>query len=63
MGIAVGTFVSLLVSEYTPLFGFMESGYRLAIVLTLVFDVLSTVFLGFFLLVVGARLLRSITQT
>jgi hypothetical protein len=59
-GIAVGTFVSLLVSEYTPLFGFMESGYRLAIVLTLVFDVLSTVFLGFFLLVVGARLLRAI---
>jgi len=48
--IALGTLVSLLVSEYTPLFGFMESGYRLAIVLTLVFDVLTIVFLGFFLL-------------
>jgi hypothetical protein len=42
----------LLVSEYTPLFGFMESGYRLAIVLTLVFDGLTTVFLGFFLLMI-----------
>jgi hypothetical protein len=49
IGIAVGTFASLLISEYTPLFGFMESGYRLAIVLTLVFDVATTVLLGFFL--------------
>jgi hypothetical protein len=58
IGIALGTFVSLLVSEYTPLFGFMESGYRLAIVLTLLFDVLTTVFLGFFLVVVGPRVVR-----
>jgi hypothetical protein len=50
IGIAIGTFVSLLVSEYTPLFGFMESGYRLAIVLTLLFDSLTTVFLGVFLI-------------
>jgi hypothetical protein len=49
IGIALGTLVSLLVSEYTPLFGFMESGYRLAVVLTLVFDGLTTVFLGVFL--------------
>jgi CBS domain containing-hemolysin-like protein len=56
IGIAVGTFVSLLVSEYTPLFGFMESGYRLAIVLAIVFDVLTTLFLGVFvLLIVRAR--------
>lgn len=53
MGIAFGSLVSLLVSEYTPLFGFMESGYRLAIVLTLVFDTLSTVFLGAFVLIVA----------
>ena len=38
IGIALGPLVSLLISEYMPLFGFMESGYRLAIVLTLVFD-------------------------
>jgi hypothetical protein len=62
ISIAVGTFVSLLISEYTPLFGFMESGYRLAIVLTLVFDVLSTAFLGFFVLVVGPRVVRSIAS-
>ena len=56
IGIAVGSLVSLLVSEYMPLFGFMESGYRLAIVLAIVFDVLTTLFLGVFvLLVVRAR--------
>ena len=58
IGIALGTLVSLLISEYMPLFGFMESGYRLAIVLTLIFDGLTTAFLGFFLLVVGPRLVR-----
>jgi hypothetical protein len=60
IGIALGTLVSLLVSEYTPLFGFMESGYRLAIVLTLVFDGLSTAFLGLYLLIVGPRLIHTI---
>jgi hypothetical protein len=60
ISIAVGTFVGLLVSEYTRLLGFMESGYRLAIVLTLVFDVLSTAFLGFFVLIVAPRVVRSI---
>jgi hypothetical protein len=59
IGIALGTFVGLLVSEYTPLFGFMESGYRLAIVLTLLFDVLTAALLGFFLLSVGPRLVRT----
>ena len=59
IGIALGTLVSLLISEYTPLFGFMESGYRLAIVLTLLFDVLTTAFLGFFLVIVGPQLVRS----
>jgi hypothetical protein len=58
IGIALGTLVSLLVSEYTPLFGFMESGYRLAIVLTLLFDVLTTAFLGVFLASVAPRLIR-----
>jgi hypothetical protein len=61
IGIALGTFVSLLISEYMPLFGFMESGYRLAIVLTLLFDGLTTVFLGFFLLIVGPQLLAALT--
>ena len=61
IGIALGTLVSLLISEYTPLFGFMESGYRLAVVLTLLFDVLTTVLLGFFLLVIGPQLVQAFT--
>ena len=60
IGIALGTLVSLLISEYVPLFGFMESGYRLAIVLTFVFDGLTTVFLGFFLLTVGPQLITAV---
>jgi hypothetical protein len=61
IGIALGTLVSLLISEYMPLFGFMESGYRLAIVLTLIFDGLTTLFLGVFLLTVGPQLVSRIT--
>ena len=49
IGIAAGSLVSLMISEYTPLFGFMESGYRLAIKLTLIFDSLTTVLLGLFI--------------
>jgi len=39
----------------------MESGYRLAIVLTLIFDGLTTAFLGVFLLVVGPQVFTAIT--
>jgi hypothetical protein len=53
VGIALGSLASLLISEYRPLFGFMESGYRLAIVLTIVFDTLATAFLGVFVLIVA----------
>ena len=52
IGIAFGSLVSLLISEYTPLFGFMESGYRLAVVLAIVFDATTTVFLGVFIALV-----------
>ena len=58
IGIALGSLVALLVSEYTPLFGFMESGYRLAIVLTLIFDSLTTVILAVFVAIVGRRLVE-----
>lgn len=60
IGIALGTFVSLLISEYRPLFGFMESGYRLAVVLTLVFDMMTAVFLGVFVAIVAPQVLRTI---
>ena len=55
IGIAAGSLVSLLVSEYTPFFGFMESGYRLAIVLSLLTDGLAIVFLGAFLVLLALR--------
>ena len=62
IGIAFGSLVSLLVSEYTPLFGFMESGYRLAIVLAIVFDALTTVFLGAFVVMIVRALLLPRTR-
>ena len=62
IGIAVGTFVSLVISEYMPLFGFMESGYRLAIVLTLLFDVMTTVFLGVFLAMVTPEFVHAVSS-
>ncbi len=55
IGIALGSLASLLVSEYMPLFGFMESGYRLAIVLALLFDALTAVSLGLFVLLVARQ--------
>jgi hypothetical protein len=61
IGVAFGSLASLLISEYTPLFGFMESGYRLAVVLALVFDGLATLFLGAFVLLVAPRLIQTIT--
>ena len=63
IGIALGSFVSLLLSEYMPLFGFMESGYRLAIVLTLVFDSLTTVFLGLFVIAVARSRRQRVAPT
>jgi hypothetical protein len=62
IGIALGTLVSLLISEYTPLFGFMESGYRLAVWLTLLFDGLTTLFLGVFLVLVAPPLARAVVR-
>ena len=53
IGIALGSLVSLLISEYRPLFGFMESGYRSAIVLALASDAATAVFLGAFVLIVA----------
>jgi hypothetical protein len=46
IGVAAGAFAALIISEYTPLFGFMESGYRLAIELSLLFEGLATLLLA-----------------
>jgi len=45
LAVAVGSFAALVISEYVPLFGFMESGYRLAIVLSLLFEALAAILL------------------
>jgi hypothetical protein len=61
IGIAVGSLVGLFVSESSGLFGFMENGYRTAIVLAIVAEVAATVFLVIFLTAngTGVRKLRA----
>src|SRR3954451_7546922 len=49
IGVAGGTLAGLLASENMSLFGFMEVGYRSAIVLSIVFDVAAVAFLSAFL--------------
>jgi hypothetical protein len=48
-GIALGSLAGLEVSETTGLFGFMESGYRAAIVLSIALEAATVVFLIAFL--------------
>ena len=47
-GIAGGALAGLIVSEHTPLFGFMEHGYRTAIVFSIVAEVAAMLLLGAF---------------
>jgi hypothetical protein len=49
IGIAVPSIVFLVLSEYQPVFGLMEIGYRLVLVLVLVSEGLAAVSLGAFL--------------
>jgi hypothetical protein len=55
IGVALGSLVGLLVSEQTPLFGFMESGYRQAIVIAIVLEALTTLLLATFLMASSTR--------
>jgi hypothetical protein len=48
VGVAAGAFVGLLISEQTPLFGFMEHGYRFAIVLALASEAVAIAMLTLF---------------
>jgi hypothetical protein len=61
IGIALGALVALLISEQTPLFGFMEGGYRQAIVIAIGFEIATMVLLAAFLAGVlrGERAARS----
>jgi hypothetical protein len=49
VGVAAGGLAALLISEQTPLFGFMEHGYRFEIVLALVAEAVATASLAVFL--------------
>ena len=49
IGVAMGSLLALLVSEQTALFGFRESGYRQAIVISIVLEVATMLLLGAFL--------------
>jgi hypothetical protein len=50
IGVAAGSLAALLVSEHTPLFGFMEYGYRQAIVISIVLESVASVLLGTYLI-------------
>jgi hypothetical protein len=50
IGVAAGGLVALLISEQTSLFGFMEHGYRFAIVLAIASDVVAIAMLVLFVL-------------
>jgi hypothetical protein len=49
VGLAASGLVALLVSEHTPLFGFMEHGYRFVIVLTIASEAVAIASLTLFL--------------
>jgi hypothetical protein len=53
VGVAAGGLISLVISEHMPLFGFMEHGYRLVIVLAIASDAAAIATLTLFL--IGAR--------
>jgi hypothetical protein len=56
IGLAVGSLAGLFVSETTGLFGFVEHGYRMAIVVAIVVEVAATVLLVAFLVANGTGL-------
>lgn len=55
IGLSLGALAALLVSEHTPLFGFMEHGYRLEIVIALAAEAVATISLGAFVVCATRR--------
>jgi hypothetical protein len=49
VGLAASGLAALLISEHTPLFGFMEHGYRFVIVLTITSEIVAIASLTLFL--------------
>ena len=56
IGLAVLSLAALLISESSGLFGFVEHGYRMAIVVAIVVEVAATIFLVAFLIADGTGL-------
>jgi hypothetical protein len=63
IGLAVGSLAGLFVSETTGLFGFVEHGYRMAIVVAIAVEVAATVFLLAFLVANGTGLQKLRTSS
>jgi hypothetical protein len=59
LGIALGALTALLISEQTPIFGFMENGYRQAVVISIVLEVATAALLGAFLVELAREARRS----
>jgi hypothetical protein len=55
IGLAISSGAFLLISEHTPLFGFMENGYRAAIVLSFIAEAAAVILLGSYLVALLAR--------
>jgi hypothetical protein len=55
IGVATGGLAALLISEHTPLFGFMEQGYRFVIVLTIASDAVAIAMLMLMLFLIRTR--------
>jgi hypothetical protein len=63
VGLAVGSLAGLFISETSGLFGFVEHGYRMAIVVAIVVEVAATLFLVIFLLANGTGLQKTHTKS
>jgi hypothetical protein len=55
IGVAAGGLAGLLISEQTPLFGFMEHGYRFAIVLAIAADAAAIALLTLYVVIARGR--------
>jgi hypothetical protein len=55
IGVSAGALAALLISEHTPLLGFMEHGYRLEIVIAITSEAAAIASLGLFLAIADRR--------
>jgi hypothetical protein len=62
IGVAGGALAGLVISEQTPLFGFMEQGYRLEVVIAIAAEAVAIVSLGVFLVCAHTRARRLGTE-